>query len=314
MGEEASRAERLRARRRAEARRSLELSRRAAELARKAAETSTRIAAAQEKSARLMGRELPTDSRAADAHRRSAACQRAAAQLHDNYVRQLERWVNREVAQREARPVFMSAVARVAGWQGAALTLVTGDGDEGMVAASDPAVRAAHELEIALAEGPSWDALRDQSISLAGGPELEDRWPRYGAAVRDLGVLSVASAPIHFGGRCGGCMTLLDLGPTTSRHGVRRLAEVAEGLATVLRTSDPSPSGGEGPLALKLFEQEDFQPSLNAAAGVLHELNGYSMADAVALIRAHAFAEDQTVSEVADAVIRRGGSLDDQRQ
>lgn len=287
------------------ARRSLALSRRAAELSREAANISAEIAANHERLARLCGPDSKASSRLAAAYRHSENCQRAAAKLYENYMRHLARWLTRQDPQRELRPVFMSTVASVAGWQGAVLTLLTLNGDEGLVAASGPAVRTAHELEVSMAEGPSREAMRDHTLAVACGPQMEERWPQYGPAVRELGVGSVASTPVHLGFGCGeASLTMIDPCPSTSVHKVRHLGHVADALAAVLQVADGSPVASGDPLGLRVFEQEDFQPSLHAAAGVLHQRCGYDIADAVALIRAHAFVENRSVAAVADGVLR----------
>lgn len=52
------------------------------------------------------------------------------------------------------------------------------------------------------------------------------------------------------------------------------------------------------------FADADFQPALHQAAGMLCERTGLPIEDAIDLIRAHAYAEDRPVSEVAAEVIR----------
>ena len=58
--------------------------------------------------------------------------------------------------------------------------------------------------------------------------------------------------------------------------------------------------------SLELFGDEDFQPALHQAAGVLHERCGWTIDNAIALIRAHAYAEERRVGEVAEEVVRGG--------
>ena len=54
---------------------------------------------------------------------------------------------------------------------------------------------------------------------------------------------------------------------------------------------------------MAMFENQDFQPTLHQAAGVLFERHGWAIDDAIALIRAHAYAEDQTVTTVAEQIL-----------
>ena len=54
---------------------------------------------------------------------------------------------------------------------------------------------------------------------------------------------------------------------------------------------------------LEMLASEDFQPALHQAAGALHAHQGWTVQDAIAMIRAHAYAEDRSVAEVADDVL-----------
>ena len=54
---------------------------------------------------------------------------------------------------------------------------------------------------------------------------------------------------------------------------------------------------------LEMFEAEDFQPALYQAAGALHERQGWAVDDAIALIRAQAYAEERSIAEVAEDVV-----------
>jgi AmiR/NasT family two-component response regulator len=53
-----------------------------------------------------------------------------------------------------------------------------------------------------------------------------------------------------------------------------------------------------------LFGQADRRAVVHQAAGVLAERNGCTVADALALIRAHAFAEGEPVESIASDIIQ----------
>lgn len=63
------------------------------------------------------------------------------------------------------------------------------------------------------------------------------------------------------------------------------------------------PSPREDLPSLELFAEEDFQPALHQAAGLLHARDGWEIDDALALIRAHSYAADRPVAEVAEGII-----------
>lgn len=60
-------------------------------------------------------------------------------------------------------------------------------------AASDDAVLAMHALQHELREGPAVDALRDHETVYAPDLSSDERWPRWGPRVHDIGVRSVLS-------------------------------------------------------------------------------------------------------------------------
>ena len=287
--------------------RALHFARRAADQAPRAAEHAAEAAARQERLAGAGTSSAPVHVRIAAMHRRSEAAQRAAERMHLNFARRLAGWSVREDADQLLRPVLMKAVANTAGWRGAVLSLNDATGAEKLVAASDATARRAHEIEVTLAEGPSRDAGLGR-VALARGAELERRWPRYGPAVAELGVRAVAAVPVDLG--CtylGGALTVIGATPPTWTANACGLCEVAEALAhTVLQAPDLVVDDGAGVPGLAVFETQDFQPALHQAAGLLHAREGWDIDSAVALIRAHAFAEDRPVTEVAAEVCRRG--------
>ncbi len=287
--------------------RALHFARRAAEQARRAAQHAAEIAARQEQMAGLGLPEARVHTRVAAMHRRGEACQRAAERMHRDFARKLGRWAMRDDADLLLRPVLMSAVANTAGWRGAVLSVSDLTGAETLVAASDETARRAHELEVTLSEGPYWEALRGGAPT-ARGPEVELRWPRYGVAVADLGVRAVAAVPVDLGdGGMGGALTFTGATVPTLADRSCGLGEVAEALGqTVLQAPDLVFVDEAGMPGLEVFQDEDFQPGMHQAAGLLHARFGWGIENAVALIRAHAFAEDRPIAEVAAEICRIG--------
>ena len=280
--------------------RALFFARRAAEQARRAAEHAGAVAARQERIAGRQSASARVHANIAAMHRKSEACQRAAERMHLDFSRRLTRWALRGDADLLLRPVLMSAVANTAGWHGAVLSLRDSSGDEMLVAASDATARRAHELEVTLNEGPSWDALLGGN-PVACGDELDRRWPSYAPAVGDLGVQAVAAVPLDLGSRnLGGALTVSGAQLPSLTDDACGLSDVAEALArTVLQVPDVIGTDAFGVPRLNVFEEEDFQPVLHQATGLLHAKYGWDMDNALALIRAHAFAEDRPIADVA---------------
>jgi len=297
-------------------RRTREAAWRAAWLARQAAEQSRRAAelAAKAAEAAALGEGLVADppkavaelrAGAAAMRRQNAACQRTADRMLSNFSRRLRRWAADAEAGRRARPVLMREAAEFAGWGGVVLTLPDGSGGELLVAASDQRVRRVHELEVALGEGPTMDAYQGRG-SLAQGDELARRWPRFAGMAERLGVHAVGAVPLDLaGGAARGSLAAVGPPlPALPGEGRRRLQQVAHALDQgILATSRRvNPAGTDLP-GLSLFEGEDFQVALHQAAGVLHERHGWGLHDAIALIEAHAFAEDRIVADVAEDIL-----------
>jgi hypothetical protein len=281
---------------------------RAAELAHRAAEHAAVVAAHQEMLIQSLPSAAERHGRMAALHRRTEKCQRAAERMHLAFARNLELWLSRQADGTAERPRLLAAVASTSGWQGAVLTLYNRDGAERLVAASDATARHAHELEVTLAEGPSWDAARGGNVTTEQGTQLEHRWPRYGPAVGRIGVHAVSAAPVDLAvDQLRGTLTVVgDTVPTTS-VGDFRLGDVADALArTVLRVPSLVHSDSRDLPSLEVFGDEDFQPALHQAAGVLHERCGWDIDNAIALIRAHAYAEDRPVQDVAEEVVSGG--------
>jgi hypothetical protein len=288
------------------ARHAIELAKRSEKLARLAAERADR-ADRQHALGRRPAGPSPGYERIAEAHRRAEECQRRTAEIYRSHARHLVRHLN--LGHPEGLPPsFMAAVADAASWHGAVLALTDPSGTERLVAASDSTARRAHELEMTVAEGPSLEAMTT-AVPVIGGALLERRWPRYGPLARDLGVQVVAATPLPFGADgVGGSLTVFDTDPPGPAHESSRLSEVAEALTMIVLHAVERFATDADASAMEPFAREDFQPALHQAAGVLRERRGWSINDAISLVRAHAFAENRSVAEVADEVLR--GELD----
>jgi hypothetical protein len=242
-------------------------------------------------------------------HRRLQQRHLTAAALHVRHALLLERWARTD--QRDpAPPAFIDSVAGSLGARSAALVLLGRGGGEALVVASDSTARAAQDLEFALREGPSRDASRGPgTLVVASGDGLSERWPRYGPGLVGLGMHAVASAPLVLAGLCLGTLTVLypragsadTLGPP--------LSDLTDTLAhTVLLTGADSGAGlPDSPL---LDGAADLRAVVHQAAGMVSVQSDCTITDALDLIRARAFADDQPIDEVAIRIVQRELRLD----
>ena len=276
--------------------------------AQRAAADAAAIAARHEMLAERGPSKTDMHEQMATLHRRNEACQRAAAKMLSTFSQSLQRWATRPDTDGSLRPVLMGAVAATVGWEGAVLTLSGLSGTETLVAASDSTTRRAHELEMTLAEGPMWEALHGHTTTAHDGG-LDTQWPRFGPAVRGLGVQALAAVPLRLGTyEPAGCLTVMGHRQPRSTRDQWSLRDVAEALSlTVLGDRAAHKPGSMTSAVLPTFEAEDLQPTLHQAAGALTERCGWDVNDAIALIRARAYAEDRSVSDVAEDVLN--GSL-----
>ncbi|MEI5098872.1 GAF domain-containing protein [Streptomyces sp. PmtG] len=213
----------------------------------------------------------------ADALRASAGCHRSSARLQEAFAQRVEGWTK----EHGARPQFMTGVAEACGTNSVALTLVGADQSQLAVAASNPAARAAQDLEFMLGEGPTKDATRDNGLVFATSETAEERWPCYGPALAALGIREVAAIPLESTARCFGALAVFD--PRPGLIGTSAFLEIVAGLAhTVL-------------LGPELYGGTDHRDVVQQAAGMVSVQADCRVNDALALIKARAFSRGESV-------------------
>ncbi|MEV5606700.1 GAF and ANTAR domain-containing protein [Streptomyces sp. NPDC052225] len=260
---------------------------RRADRARERADRAQAAADRHEELAQEPGREF--HSHIAATHRRSAACHHSSARLQEAFAHRTAEWAET----RGTPPRFMTGVAEACGTSSAALILVGSGLDQLAVAASDERSCAAQDLEYVLGEGPARDAVSDHGLILASGAAIRTRWPAYGPALAPLGIASVAAVPLDTDGGCIGALTVFD--PRPGRRDYGDLAEVAEALTRImLMGPDADP---------ELYGGTDHRDLVHQAAGVLSVREGCPVGDALALIKARAFAEELSTEVIARRIL-----------
>lgn len=243
------------------------------------------------------GREL--HAKMAERHRAVAERHLTAARLQEAYARRVREWAAGGSAPRPAEiegdrgPLFMAGVAEACGTHSAALMLVGEDLSQLAVAASDQPSRGAQDLEYVLTVGPALDAARSCRAVYASGAALERRWPGYGSGLAALGLRSVAALPLRVPAGCIGALSVFDPSSALARSG--RFGEVADALAEAVLLGPHADPG--------LYGGTDLRSVVHQAAGALSEQTGSSIGDALALIKARAFALGESPEWVARRVI-----------
>ena len=227
-------------------------------------------------------------------HLRMAAIHWQAARRHQLTVRLYEAAVLQyPVRDAPGGPdmdtALMLATSHLAGSDGAVMTLFDSQLTETMLLASCAAARRAHDLEIQVGEGPSFDATRTGQPAIASAAEIGRRWQFYESEVAPFGVTAVAAIPLRIGSACLGALTLFN--PIPLR--IDTLTELGEALAYALLEDSLDHADADGRCRVRVHE----------AAGRMSVRRGCSVADAMVLIRARAFAEGATVDAVAHDIV-----------
>lgn len=188
---------------------------------------------------------------------------------------------------------------------GAGVAVMNAEGKHaGTVAVSDEPSAALEELQFALGEGPCVDASRNRR------PELQSdllrtgssRWPVYGPAVADRGVRAVFSFPLQVGGIRLGVLDLFrDAAGSLSNLGLAEALTFSDVATQVLLYMQDDAARRGGPWALT--QAMENRAVIHQATGRISVQLGASLTDALLRLRAHAYAEQRSVSDVARDVV-----------
>jgi hypothetical protein len=242
-------------------------------------------------------------------HRRAEACHRAAAQLHERHAARLQAQLDKAQAT-VLRPGFAAATAAaVLGMPSTTIVLFDGQRAIAVLAASDATARAAHDLEILMGEGPVQSLTGKSTPIRVAGPALRERWPRYGPAVTELGVQAVLAVPLPPAGSLG-ALCAYTMQPAITDDAAAAAGRIAAALTRALATVAPNQRYSKGDSALLRFGLTDDLAVVHQAAGMVSAHCHCSTGDALALLRARAFADGEPVEQVALAVVHDGLQLD----
>lgn len=237
-------------------------------------------------------------------HRRLEARHLEAARLQELHASRLEMWARRRDTT-TSWPTFIEAVASAVGGGSTSVTMVGREGVETLVAASDRTARLAHDVEFVVGEGPAHDVAADSTVVRVQGDSIIERWPRYGPIVVDHGVGSLISLPLRQEpGGCLGALSVYAATATVPATVAASSARVADALThTVLNV--PGSVSADGIPAVPMFDESDFLAKVHQAAGMVSVQQSIDTDDALALLRARAFANGMPLETLADHVIHR---------
>ena len=204
---------------------------------------------------------------------------------------------------------------------GAAVSTLSGPINNETVCASDDVAFRIDELQFDLGEGPCWEAFASRRPvlvpDLRNGPPVS--WPVFSTAIRETSAAALFAFPLYVGGTGIGALDLyrstagpLDeealrdariLADTVAIEVMRRiLAAVAREQAEGTQVpAAPEPSSVMDPW----HESPRSRREIHQATGMIMDQLELTVGAAFARLRAHAFATDSTVADVAHEIVTR---------
>lgn len=194
---------------------------------------------------------------------------------------------------------------------GAAVSLVAEQGSLGLAAASDVTSANLDGLQFLLGEGPCMDVLDLRRPVLV--PELAGesgrRWPGYSAAAYDHGARSVFAFPLQVGAACAGVLDLYrDRVGSLSTDELTRALTFAQVATTALLDGQLRADRGHTPDGID--DVLDSRYALHQAQGMVMVQLDISLADAMARLRAYAYADERGLDQVAADIVARRLTLE----
>jgi hypothetical protein len=204
-----------------------------------------------------------------------------------------------------------AAVVPALAASGAGLSVMAENEVRGLTAASDPAIGRVEELQFMLGEGPCIDAFGARRPVLVAdlADTARSRWPAYAPAAYDAGVRAVFAFPLQVGAARLGVLDVFRPRPgPLSADELGQALTFAEVAVTALL--DGQAHAEPGAPADGLDEAMDSRAELFQAQGMVMVQLGGTLTEALARMRAHAYAENRPLAEVARDVLARRLRLD----
>ena len=198
---------------------------------------------------------------------------------------------------------------------GAAISLMLEGSSQGTFGSSDGLSRELEEFQFTFGEGPCMDAVRDGPVFAANiADAAETRWPAFVGAAMDLGVGALFSLPITLANSYVGTLDLYRhaSGPLLGNSLVGGLmaAELAAlPLLDMISAEAKLATAGQHWPAWKQLASLARVEVYQATGMVMAQLS-VGPAEALARLRAHAFAQGLTSSQVAWSIVERELSLE----
>ncbi|NYI47753.1 hypothetical protein BJ993_004833 [Nocardioides aromaticivorans] len=195
------------------------------------------------------------------------------------------------------------------GLAGVGMTLMNAAGHQAVIGTSGAVASRLEEIQFDLGEGPSLDASRyDRTV---GSDDLGDgvllRWPAFAPAALAAGVRAVTAVPLSVGGVRLGSLSMYRSAPGRLDVQQQTAAQAYGGAAVVvllhLQDRIPSVDLTRDALHPDLGAPVAHRAEIHQATGFLSVKASVGMTEALLLLRAHAFAADRSLLDVARDVL-----------
>jgi hypothetical protein len=186
------------------------------------------------------------------------------------------------------------------------MSVLTDTGQTVIAAATDDLAVAMETLQVTLGEGPCVDAVRDGRPVLL--PDLArsgaERWPGLGRELLAAGVAASFAFPLQVGRIRLGALAIYQerAGDLDDVRLAAALAHADAATAVLLILHDRQPAGHGYP---EPFDPVRDRPEIHQATGMISVQAGVGLAEALLLLRAHAYAAGRPLPEVAGDVVAR---------
>ena len=171
---------------------------------------------------------------------------------------------------------------------------------------TDPTAPEIDESQYASGRGPCLDAFRTQQVLIIDCTEEDDRWPEFGEAAAEHGILSTMSIPMVAAGRGVGAMNFyarrLDAFGDNEVEVGHKFAEQA---AIVLANADAYWTAHT--LSENLNEALESRAVIEQAKGVLMAQSGIGSEEAFDLLRRASQRENRKLRDIAVEIVERVG-------
>lgn len=196
--------------------------------------------------------------------------------------------------------------ADVTGTTGAGIMLMAGDIPRGSVCTTNTVSDLIEQLQYDLGEGPCVDAYNQDRPVFE--PDLADpaepRWLAFTGPAVDAGARAVFGFPLHVGAVRLGALNLYHDRPgdlTDDQHtDALVMAEVAAQAVLLLQAEAPPDA-----VAVELETNANLQYVVHQASGMVAAQLDVTVGRALIRLRAHAFGNDRTLTDVARDVVDR---------